>query len=278
MRDFENNPYGDDEQFPTFRISVRTAARLIGDGLAEWNGEEIPDSDSAPFRRPDPVSESVSIGAHEYANIEPIGKMKTACLGIEAALVNAIDQGHIAPRQTRRSIAGEVKPAQTYLNVDDVIDWCETVGIDPGEQFFEYREHEESIAASAYEYLENERFKLENEATLKDVGRSTVRLSEEEIAKILIENLRFREGHFGTLHQVQVRGIANKERNQLLKMVLGMALDSYGYQPKAKKNEATGQIVGDLAKYGIGIDADTVRKYLKEAAETVSYQMPKLES
>lgn len=278
MRDLKTNLYGDDEQFPTFRISVRTAARLIGDGLTEWNGEDIPDGDSAPFRRPNPVHESVSIGAHEYANTEPIGKMKTACLGIEAAIVNAINQGHLTPRQTRRSIAGVVKPDQTYLNVDDVINWCETVGIDPGEMIFEYLEHEANIAASAYQYLENERFKLENEATLKDVDRSTGGLSEDEIAKIFVENLRFREGHFGPRNQVQVRGIANKERNQLLKLVLGMALDSYGYQPKAKKNEATGQIVSDLAKYGIGIDADTVRKYLKEAAETVTYQMPKLES
>lgn len=69
--------------------------------------------------------------------------------------------------------------------------------------------------------------------------------------------------------------LATTERNQLLKMVLGMAIDSYGYDPMAKKNEATKQVVDDLAKLGIGIDVDTVRKYLKEAANTVTFEMPK---
>lgn len=69
--------------------------------------------------------------------------------------------------------------------------------------------------------------------------------------------------------------LGTTERNQLLKMVLGMAIDSYGYDPMAKKNEATKQIVDDLAKLAISIDPDTVRKYLKEAANTVAYEMPK---
>jgi hypothetical protein len=69
--------------------------------------------------------------------------------------------------------------------------------------------------------------------------------------------------------------LSTAERNQLLKMVLGMAIDSYGYDPVAKKNDATKQIVDDLAKLGIGIDPDTVRKYLKEAANSVTYEVPK---
>ena len=69
--------------------------------------------------------------------------------------------------------------------------------------------------------------------------------------------------------------LGTSEKNQLLKMILGMAIDSYRYDPVAKKNEATKQIVDDLAKLGISIDADTVRKYLKEAANTVTYTMLK---
>lgn len=69
--------------------------------------------------------------------------------------------------------------------------------------------------------------------------------------------------------------LGTTERNQLLKMVLGMAIDSYGHDPTALKNEATAQIVDDLAKIGISITSDTVRKYLKEAASTVTYQIPK---
>jgi hypothetical protein len=69
--------------------------------------------------------------------------------------------------------------------------------------------------------------------------------------------------------------LMTSERNQLLKMILGMAMDSYGYDPVAKKNVATGQIVTDLANFGISIDAGTVLKYLKDAANTVTHTMPK---
>jgi hypothetical protein len=72
----------------------------------------------------------------------------------------------------------------------------------------------------------------------------------------------------------EVKPLATTERNQLLKIILGMAVDSYGYDPAANKNDATKQIVDDLSKIDIKIDAGTVLKYLKEAARTVSFTMP----
>ena len=162
MRDFDLSPYREDEQFPTFRISIRTAAKLIAQGLSDWKGEAFEDSDHTQFQTSDSY-----IGAHEFANVEPAGRIKMACEGIEAAIVNAVDRGQIAPRETRRNLAGEVQPAHTHLNVDEILNWCESVGIEPSETFFEYREQEENIASSAYLYLENERFKLENKVSLR---------------------------------------------------------------------------------------------------------------
>ncbi len=72
----------------------------------------------------------------------------------------------------------------------------------------------------------------------------------------------------------QEKILGTTERNQLLKMVLGMAINTYRYDPAAKRNEATKQIVDDLSKIGISIDDGTVLKYLKEAATSVSYTMP----
>ena len=88
-------------------------------------------------------------------------------------------------------------------------------------------------------------------------------------------------GRFEALHSknnVSVQAekpLGTSERNQLLKMVIGMAMDSYGHDPKALKSNAANQIADDLSKYGIKITDDTVRKYLKEAANTVTYTMPK---
>ncbi len=65
-----------------------------------------------------------------------------------------------------------------------------------------------------------------------------------------------------------------KERHSFLKLVLGMAIDGYGYDSTEKKSPTPKELVDCLAKWGISIDEDTVRSKLKEAANTVSLEKP----
>ena len=61
--------------------------------------------------------------------------------------------------------------------------------------------------------------------------------------------------------------LGTRERDSLLKLVIGMAIAGYRYDPKSSRGPATTEIVNDLAKLGIPLDPDTVRKYLREARE-----------
>jgi hypothetical protein len=73
--------------------------------------------------------------------------------------------------------------------------------------------------------------------------------------------------------------LREKERNSLLRMVLGMAVDKYGYIPGADKNRATGSNAGSipaaLDDLELSVDSDTVRKYLHEAEARFSVKHPK---
>lgn len=62
-----------------------------------------------------------------------------------------------------------------------------------------------------------------------------------------------------------------KGRASLLRLVLGMAIDGYGYDPKVGRSPAHQLISGSLVTRGIKIDADTVRTWLKAAADEVDY-------
>ncbi len=53
----------------------------------------------------------------------------------------------------------------------------------------------------------------------------------------------------------------------MLKLLIGMAVSKYKYDPRANRNQATSAIADDLAKLGIPLDLDTVRKWLGEAAD-----------
>lgn len=61
--------------------------------------------------------------------------------------------------------------------------------------------------------------------------------------------------------------VSTTERNTFLKLLIGMAVEGYSYDPKASKSTTPREIADDLAGLGIAITDDTVRKYLKEAAQ-----------
>lgn len=65
--------------------------------------------------------------------------------------------------------------------------------------------------------------------------------------------------------------LSTKERETLLKMIIGMAVDAYGYAPTDPKSPLTGagetSLHATLLLRGISVHPDTIRNYLKEAKE-----------
>lgn len=62
--------------------------------------------------------------------------------------------------------------------------------------------------------------------------------------------------------------MSETERNTMLKLIIGMAIDAYSYKLDSTRNPATGDKNGISAKlqtHGISISDDTIRKYLTEA-------------
>jgi hypothetical protein len=67
------------------------------------------------------------------------------------------------------------------------------------------------------------------------------------------------------------KSLTETERNSMLRLILGMAIHGYGYDPDSGRNTATGSknrsIKAALETLGLGTDEKTISKYLKEAAE-----------
>jgi hypothetical protein len=65
--------------------------------------------------------------------------------------------------------------------------------------------------------------------------------------------------------------LSEVERNTMLKLIIGMAMDSYGYDPESRKNSATGtnsaSISAKLELKGVFVNDDTIRKYLNQAKD-----------
>ena len=67
--------------------------------------------------------------------------------------------------------------------------------------------------------------------------------------------------------QEKKKDLSTRERSTVKRLIIGMAIKGYGYNPKADRNSATKEIANDLEYLGIFLDVDTVRKWLKESAE-----------
>ena len=70
-----------------------------------------------------------------------------------------------------------------------------------------------------------------------------------------------------------------KEKNTLLKILLGIAIKKYSYDPNKSKNPSTGSNAGsiqaDLQEIGFEVDNDTIRNYLSEAAKKFNDKLKK---
>ncbi|ABB73372.1 hypothetical protein SAMN05216403_1419 [Nitrosospira multiformis ATCC 25196] len=70
----------------------------------------------------------------------------------------------------------------------------------------------------------------------------------------------------------QQDNLPDSARTSLLKIVLGIAVKKYKYDPEAKKSAVPGVIKRDLEIVGIKISEETVLAYLREAATRIPFK------
>lgn len=61
--------------------------------------------------------------------------------------------------------------------------------------------------------------------------------------------------------------LGERERNTLLRMIIGMAIGGYGYDPEAGKSDVAPTIFKDLDKLGLEGTEQTIRNKLRDASQ-----------
>jgi hypothetical protein len=65
------------------------------------------------------------------------------------------------------------------------------------------------------------------------------------------------------------KNLGTRERNTMVKLIIGMAVDGYGYEPDALRSSTVPEIARALQLLGIGLDEITIRKYLAEGKDVL---------
>lgn len=107
--------------------------------------------------------------------------------------------------------------------------------------------------------------KREANWTALDVAKDRTIAAKDRIVAALEDRVRNLEAQ--QIIQPREKQLGARERESLLKLVIGMAVGGYGYDSTARRSEQITAITDDLAQAGISLDADTARKWLREAAE-----------
>lgn len=142
--------------------------------------------------------------------------------------------------------------------------WLSERGINlSGDWYEEYAESESRLAESVMNFISVQRGKI------KSGKRRWEMESDQDRIVSLERQIAFLKGETGqeSTQKRTVKPLHVKERETLQKMIIGMAIKGYSYDPKASKNTSIQEIADDLASLGLSLDPDTIRKWVKEAAE-----------
>jgi hypothetical protein len=118
---------------------------------------------------------------------------------------------------------------------------------------------------SLYDELKTMHAKREENWTALDEAKDRTIVAKDRLVAALEERVRNLEAQQTT--QPPEKQLGARERESLLKVVIGMAVGGYSYDPKAGRSDRPSEIAGDLERAGVPLDVDTVRKWLREAAE-----------
>lgn len=179
----------------------------------------------------------------------------------EAAIISGVEKGTLKALHISRDISDNIDGNKTYVDIDILHDWFQKRGIEiSGDFYAEYLDKICEVYDAAIEAIVIKEDKIRRKIK-DDIGspeRQKIFLLKRKIDDL--ESKLF-------VDSVSEKLLETRERQTLLKMVIGMAIDGYGYDPKANKSPVPKEIADALILKGIAVSDDTVRKRLNEGKE-----------
>jgi len=134
--------------------------------------------------------------------------------------------------------------------------WARRDGLDVPKELTDRIEARGNVIADwkdLFEHVQRDRDRLSSALTAVTQERDTATARLAEVST--------------TLSAMREKPLITRERETALKLIIGLAVDGLGYDPAALKSPIPSEITKKLDKLGIPLDSDTVRKWLREAAE-----------
>lgn len=186
-------------------------------------------------------------------------------------LINGIKQGTLKADQISRTLNELIIPEETYIENDVLIKWLEERNIYiTGDWYQEYADEQIEIMGAVVAAIEIARAKYRNPKIYEEYKR-THENDDAFTQHVKIAELQSELKHYRERPKVKPeKPLSKNERGTLLEIILGMAVDKYGYDASNpdKKSGVPKAISDSLfnAEIANPPTAETIRKKLRAAA------------
>ena len=200
----------------------------------------------------------------EQATVAEIGK----------AIRHSIATGELKPVRGSLWEIGKYSSNPLILSAFDLAHWAERHGLEleGNGGWADYLESEAEIGEALLERLEALRALQEARKSRNELlaGVDDPERIEDKIIALLVENSRLKQRLVEASGEAGIDTRENpKSMRSLLRMVLAMAIDGYRYDEREGKSNVPSEIANAVSeKLGESIDADTTRRWLREAAKS----------
>lgn len=229
-----------------FHLNVEDAAVLVTKCLWESEGLFIEDLDYQD---------------KSFDNVEVVVQFRRSLAAYKKLIVTGIVEGNLETALSKKFLDEAIDTENTFLDVNVLTEFLSERSLDiQGDTLAEYAKNQSKLLELAVTTI---RYGLPDENS-KDEHRR------KEHVLFLEEEIRHLRERVFLLEHPEIpapKDLHTKERETLLKLVIGMAVDGYGYDPGLNRSPIPRELADILDAKGISLDPDTVRKWLKEAAE-----------
>lgn len=161
------------------------------------------------------------------------------------------------------------KEGQVYNLAKRHRNWSEkNARIDPGDFIDWVKLNGFSCPADLKKALQTQGYRRIDWRQRYEDFQAKLQKGEERIAQLGKEKLELTK-RVETLERDTSQALGTRERETILKIIAAMAVHGYRFDPRNQRNEATTDILKDLAKLGLTLDPKTIRKKLSDACELI---------
>lgn len=224
---------------------------------------------------------SAFLAPHAFTYLPTKGNLQLAEKRILTGLIASIRNREIVPVQLRMDVEGEIDIHETWIKLQDLVDWCDIRSLEIGDLINAYKDGEDRILDAALNSGDDMRDRLEtphfdahfNPRIAAEIKHNQITVDQykELLAENVVLNQRLAMGIYPVEQQLEERPMQERERKTFLLIIAALCKEAGHDYGKHAKTAAIIKRTADTM--GLAIGESTIEGKLKLIADAIESRL-----